>query len=285
MSKNETSKADPRRGRDAEGGTVAIGTHGNVEAALDRPRPLGCTLGVSRPLEAVRMAAWKLNLMPVLDGAEVLSRMSDEERTAAGLGTVAVPCWAVAAVDCRTRAVLGMMLTRSLETSTAISCLQMITRDKGAICNSAGVSGHWSQHGIPERIVVESGALFASPAFVGACHGLGMAIERTVAGMHASHDVIELRLQTAFKNLLSAVSRTSAFLILQSALAPRAPDYLRLALVGRIVGLYHDAPQAGLGGRTPLEMWDDDHQSGNAPLRPAARIARRQDEQKGCVNG
>jgi transposase InsO family protein len=233
MSKNEISKADSRRGRHAEGGTAAIGTHCDVEAALDRPRPLGCTLGVPRPLEAVRVVAWKLNLMPLLDGAEVLSRMSDEERTAAGLNPVAVPCWVVAAVDCRTRAVLGMELAHSLETSTAVSCLQMITRDKGAICNGAGVSGHWSQHGIPERIVVDSGALFASSAFVGACHDLGMAVERTFAGMHATHDVIEWRLQTTFNNILSAVSRTSAFLILQSALAPRAPDYLRDALVRR----------------------------------------------------
>jgi hypothetical protein len=46
--------------------------------------------------------------------------------------------------------------------------------------------------------------------------------------------------------------------------------------VRRIVGLYHDVPQAGLGG---------DHQSGNARLRTIARIARRQDDQKGCVNG
>jgi hypothetical protein len=38
-------------------------------------------------------------------------------------------------------------------------------------------------------------------------------------------------------------------------------------------------------GKTPFEVWEDDHQSGNALLRTIARIARRQDDQKGCVNG
>jgi hypothetical protein len=251
MLKNKSAQATSRSGRHAEGETAACRSHGNVEAAPGLLRPLGCNPGMSRPIETVRMVSWKLNLMPNLGGAELLSHMSDEERVAAGLGAVAAPCWAVAAVDCRTRAVLGMELGRSLEGSTAESCLKMITRDKGPVFSPAGVEGPWNQHGMPERIVVDSGALFASAAFVEACDDLGFTIERTIVGVQASRDVLERGLQTTIYNLLSEVSWTSAFLILQSALAPRAPDYVRAAVVRRIVGLYHDAPQAALGGKTP----------------------------------
>lgn len=38
-------------------------------------------------------------------------------------------------------------------------------------------------------------------------------------------------------------------------------------LVRWIVDIYHNKPHEGLGGRTPLEQWDADMESGNYPLR------------------
>ena len=40
-------------------------------------------------------------------------------------------------------------------------------------------------------------------------------------------------------------------------------DDLAFALVRWIVDIYHDTPQRGLGGRTPLRQWQEDHASGH----------------------
>jgi putative transposase len=47
------------------------------------------------------------------------------------------------------------------------------------------------------------------------------------------------------------------------------PEDLCVALVRWVVDIYHNRPHAGLGGRTPLRQWENDHEDGNFPLRAA----------------
>lgn len=285
MSKNKIWKAEGLRDGQAAGIGSVHATRPYVETALGCSRAPMASLTASRPLESVKMVAWQLHRRSGPFAAQRLAPTTDEATAALGLAAATMPFWAIAAVDCRTRVVLGMVFAREPEPSIATSCLQMVTCGEGLVVDAAGVAGGWVQRGIPEAIVIDSGALFSSSAFVAACRGHDISIKRNFAGPDVTHDVIERRLQATIAELLSKHPPLTSFTIVASALAPGAPDHLRMALARRIVGSYHDTPQNCLGGKTPLEMWKDDHQSGTVPLRPAVRNAPRQVEQEGWSAG
>ena len=122
-----------------------------VKHAMSKMRPVGRGLEVSRPLERVEVDEWKIDLMTILAQSGLLALFEHEELEALGLTDAKGRWWLVAAIDCRTRVILGMKLTKDPKTSSAVECLRMVVSDKGQFADAVGAVTPWSQFGSPRR--------------------------------------------------------------------------------------------------------------------------------------
>lgn len=252
------------------------------EEAMRRHRPVGRGIEVSRPLERVEIDENRVNLMTVMTQAGLAPLFSEEELAALGLDDGISRWWITLAVDCRTRVVLGMTLTKNPRTSSATSCLRMIVSDKGEISDATGAGLRWSQYGTPELLVADNGPAFMSIGFTDACNDLGIPLERTIAGVPAMRGTVERLFRTLSTGLAPRLGGRTFSNVVERAAHPseaRAcldPENFCFALVRWIVDIYHNTPHEGLGGRTPLRQWEEDHASGNFPLSaaPDARAKR-----------
>ena len=246
-----------------------------LEVAKRRFRPDGRGIEVSRPLERVEIDENTIDLMTVMTKAGMEPLFSEEELAELGLDD-GVRRWSMTlAIDCRTRMILGMTLTKDPRMSSATSCLRMIVSDKGEISDGVGAAMPWSQYGAPELLVADNGPAFMSIGFTDACNDLGIPLERTIAGAPSMRGTIERVFRTFGSGLLPRLAgRTFSNVVARGehpseARACLDPEDVCFALVRWIVDIYHNTPHEGLGGRTPLRQWREDHAAGNYPLSAA----------------
>lgn len=252
--------------------TVMIARHGR-EAAIKELRPVNRGLEVSRPLERVEIDEWRIDLISILGSARLHAVFGTEFLEAVGLDNSKARWWLVAAIDCRTRVILGMKLIRNPSASASRECLRMIISDKGQWSDQVGALTPWSQAGVPETLVADNGPGFKAEDFTRACLDLGITLERTIAGLPGMRGRIERLFQTASLGLTPRLKgRTFS--------NPRdRGDYpaedracfdtedVAFALIRWVVDIYHNTPHEGLGGLSPLEQWEADMADGNYPLR------------------
>ncbi|MHA7849531.1 transposase [Roseovarius sp.] len=252
--------------------TVLIARFGREEA-MKKLRPVGKGLEVARPGERVEMDEWCIDLLSIIRSAKLETVFGEEHLEALGLDGEKARWWLVAAIDCRTKICLGMKLTRNPSGSAARECLRMIVSDKGEWSDSVRACCAWSHSVVPEVLAADNGPGFKAHVFQDACIDLQMTVLRTIGGIPGMRGAIERLFHTAALGLMSRlVGRTFS--------NPRERgDYpaedracldaedVAFALVRWIVDIYHNTPHEGLGGRTPLEQWDADMESGNYPLR------------------
>jgi putative transposase len=252
--------------------TVLIARFGREEA-MKKLRPVGKGLEVSRPGERVEMDEWCIDLLSIIRSAKLETVFGEEHLKAIGLDGERARWWLVAAIDCRTKICLGMKLTRNPSGSAARECLSMIVSDKGEWSDSVRACCAWSHAVVPEVLAADNGPGFKAHVFQDACLDLQMTVLRTIGGIPGMRGTIERLFHTAALSLMPRlVGRTFS--------NPRERgDYpaedracldaedVAFALVRWIVDIYHNTPHEGLGGRTPLEQWDADMESGNYPLR------------------
>jgi putative transposase len=251
--------------------------------AISKMRPVGRGLEVSRPLERVEIDEWKIDLMTILAQAGLLALFEHEELEALGLTDAKGRWWLVAAIDCRTRVILGMKLTKDPKTSSAVECLRMVVSDKGQFSDAVGAVSPWDQFGTPETIVTDNASHFKSTRFTDTCTALGSAHMKAIAGMAGMRGTVERWFGTCTTNLLPRLSGRTFGSVIEKA-DDKPADHscltindLAFALVRWVVDIYHNRPHEGLGGRTPLQQWEADFADGNYPLRaaPDARMKRR----------
>ncbi|WP_096785354.1 Mu transposase C-terminal domain-containing protein [Rhodobacter sp. CZR27] len=246
-----------------------------IEKAMAKHRPVTTGLEVTRPLERVEMDEWRIDLITLMSQAGLLKLFSAEELEVLGLNDKKSRWWMVAAIDCRTRVLLGAMLTKDPKESSSMSCLRMVVSDKGAISDAVGAACRWTEAGAPEVLVTDNGPSFKSTVFTDACNDLGITIERTIAGMPTMRGTIERLFRTCGMGLLPRLNGRTFSDVVEKGDHPaekRAcldPEDICTVLVRWIVDIYHNTPHGGLGGRTPREQWEADHRDGNYPLRAA----------------
>jgi putative transposase len=254
-----------------------------VKHAMSKMRPVGRGLEVTRPLERVEIDEWKIDLMTILAQSGLLALFEPEELKALGLTDEKGRWWLVVAIDCRTRVILGMKLTKDPKTSSAVECLRMVVSDKGQFSDAVGALTPWSQFGTPEMIVTDNGSAFKAIRFTDTCTALGSAHMKAIAGLAGMRGTNERWFQTCTTGLLPRLSgRTFGSIIEKADDKPAdhaclSVDDLAYALVRWVVDIYHNRPHEGLGGRTPLQQWEIDFADGNYPLRaaPDTRTKRR----------
>ena len=155
------------------------------EQAMKRMRPTNKGLEVLRPLERVEMDEWKVDLLTILVKSGLLSMFNQEELKEMGLLDRMKRWWMCAAIDCRTKCIVGMSLTANPKTSSSIKCLRMVVSDKGQFADEMGALAPWSMFGTPETLYVDNGSAFKSAMFTSTCIDLGITKIQTLTGAPA----------------------------------------------------------------------------------------------------
>ena len=217
----------------------------------------------------------KIDLITELTNVGLLPLFTAKQLELLGLTNKKGRWWICMAIDCRTRLILGLILTKDPKSSAAARCLRMAVSDRGWLSDATGSATHWDQHAGVELISTDNGSAFKAIDFTHCCNDLGTGIERTIAGAPSMRGHIERVIQTLGQGLLPRLSgRTFSHVVERGdhpseARACLQPEDFCFALVRWIVDIYHNTPHEGLDGRTPLEQWEADHRDGNYPLRAA----------------
>ena len=263
-----------------------VARHGQ-KFAMKKMRAVSKGMEFARPLERVEMDEWKIDLLTILTQsgllsffeADVLQEMGLMDENGALLRTKR--WWLVVAICCRTRCILGMILTANPKSSSAIACLRMAMSDKGQFADAAGALSPWPFYGTPETLAVDNGSAFKSVEFTSACTDSGITKIATIAGDPWMRGVIErvffsLRLglltRLPGKTFKDAVDRGDYPAEERACLRI---DELAMVIVRWVVDVYHNSPHAGLGGRTPMAQWEADMKDGNFPLLAAPNKRQR----------
>lgn len=244
-----------------------------LQAAQKLFKPVGQGLQVDRPFERVEMDEWKIDLVSIMADAGLLQLFSTEELVNLGLDNTRSRWWVTAAIDCRTKCFVGAKLTRNPRTTAALECLRMTTLDKGRLADAVGAVSGWQMAGTAEMLVTDNGPAFKAARLSDTCADLGIVLERSIAGLPGMRGTVERVFRTAASTLLHRLNGRTFSSVLERGDHPAETraclnvENLCFALVRWIVDIYHNTPHSGLGGRTPLEQWEADHEEGNYPLR------------------
>ncbi|MDF1774246.1 MAG: DDE-type integrase/transposase/recombinase [Pseudophaeobacter sp. bin_em_oilr2.035] len=242
------------------------------EYAIKKLRPVNKGLEVSRPGERVEMDEWCVDLQSIIHSANLMEFFGAELLDLIGLNNETDRWWLVLAIDCRTKVILGMKLTRNPCASAAQECLRMIVSDKGAWADETGALSPWSMAAKPESLVTDNGPAFKSEAFTNCCLDLSIQALRTHAGVPGMRGTGERIFGTLSTDLMPRlVGRTFSNSIERGDYKSKGKaclyaDDVAFILVRWVVDIYHNSPHSSLGGRTPLEQWDEDMEDGNFPL-------------------
>lgn len=261
-----------------------IATYGSFETdlarlgrakAIRRNRPVGRGIEVSRPLERVEIDEHRIDLITVMKSEGMSPLFSEEDLDTLGLNDGDGRWWVTMAIDCRTRIVLGMTLTKGPKASSAKACLRMIVSDKGGISDATGATATWNQYGAPELLVANNGSAFMAIDFTDACNDLGIPLERTIAGAPSMRGTVERLFRTCANGLLPRLNGRTFSSVIERGDHPSGErachdvESLCFSLVRWIVDIHYNTPHQGLGGRTPLRQGEMDHAAGNFPLHAA----------------
>lgn len=241
------------------------------QEAMERMKPVSAGLSVSRPLERVETDECKINLLTIMAQSGLLGLFTREELEELGLDNKKDRWWLVFAIDGRTRMILGMQLTKNPTTSAAPECLRMTMSSKGEFADAVGALTPWTASGKCETLVADNG-VFKSARFTDSCANLGINVLRTIAGSPALRGMIERLFGTAAMKLFARLSGRTFSNVLERGDHPAeeraclATEDLCFALVRWIVDIYHNTPHEALGGRTPLQQWQEDRKNETTPF-------------------
>ncbi len=248
-------------------------------AALRKHRAVSTGLAPTRLLERVEMDEWRVDLLTLVSEMG-LDDLLDE--TGGGERAKSERLWLSVAIDATSRCIVAMKLDKSPTAATALRTLELITLDKGPWADAVGALSPWDMHGTPELIVTDCGAAYKSAEFRAACHDLRIAVERAPAGTPWMRPYIERVFRSIGTDLMARLTGRTFGNVLERGDADRetaaalTADDLGRALIRWVVDVYHNRPHAGLGGRTPLQVWralSADDQFGVIPP-PDARLRR-----------
>lgn len=239
---------------------VALHREGRVKAQA-RFFAVGAGLQVGRPLERVEMDGWKVDLMTLARSTGLFHKLAPELVEKMGLNGGKKRWYLIAAVCCTTRCIVGMTLSETENSESAIDCMRMIVSDKGQISDAVGAMSPWDMHGIPDLLVTDNGSAFKSHKFLVSARCLSLNCERAIAGLPQLRAMIERLFGTVSTNLISRLTGRTFSDVVERG---EYPSELRTVhtvqefanmLIRWVVDVYHNTPHEGLGGETPFECW------------------------------
>lgn len=241
---------------------VAVARMGQ-DWAVRRFSPVGEGLEVVRPLQRVEIDEFKIDLIALCVALRRRNFFSDEEWLALGFDGKKKRWWVSIAIDCASRCILAARLSRTPTTAGALATLEMAMTDKTEWSVAARTRSSWCQHGGIETVATDCGGPYLTDTYEAALEDLGIAILRTVAAKPDQRARIERLFRTVVTRLLPRLPGRTFSNVVERADHPaeeRAAltiDDLTTVLIRWLVDVYHNTPHVGLGGKTPLEAWNE----------------------------
>jgi putative transposase len=234
-----------------------------VAAARKAFAPVARGVDVQRPLQRVEMDEWQVDLVSLMSCSLGLSYFSDDDIKRLGLTGKKKRFWLTVIMCATTRCILGMRLSRTPTSQSAMQTVEMMLQDKGVWTDAVGALSSWHMQGKPELLVTDCGSAFTSVDFISAMEDLGIRAERAPAGFPEMRARIERLFRTMGTSLMSRLTgRTFSNIIERGdydskAKAALTVDDLCEALVRWVVDYYHRKLHKGLGVQAPVDCWND----------------------------
>lgn len=171
--------------------------------------------------------------------------------------------WICAAIDTRTRVILGIRVAAKPCAEEAVKLLRMVVRDKTDIAMAMGAESPWPFHGGLGMVACDTGSAFVSDEFISAVTALGgtmffppVKIPELRAEIERVFGTINSKLLTrifgrAFHNPKARGDYDS------EGRAVLDDDELARILTIFFVDFYHHNQHTGLGFKTPANSWSE----------------------------
>ncbi len=169
--------------------------------------------------------------------------------------------WICAAIDTRTRAILGIRIAKKPSAEEAIKLLRMVVRDKTDIAKAMGAESSWPFHGGLSMVACDTGSAFVSDEFIAAVTALGGTIFFPPVKIPELRAEIERVFGTINSKLLTrlygrAFHKPSARGDYDSeGRAVLDDEELARILTIFFVDFYHHHQHTGLDFKTPANCW------------------------------
>lgn len=231
------------------------------DEAMRKWAPRNRGLDLTRPLQRVEIDEKFIDLSTKMAEYGLDPLLTDAERLELGLDGTKGRWWISVAIDCATRCILAVRLTRTPTEACAIATVDMITCDKGPWADAVGARSSWHMHGIPELIVTDGGSAYVGDRLNAVMADLGIVFERSPAANPMMRGTIERLFLTLGLRLMPQLSGRTFSDVVERGYHPseeRAAlfaDEFAHALIRWMVDCYHNEVHEALGC-TPLQMWE-----------------------------
>lgn len=222
-------------------------------------------LGANVARNKYRVAHKHLKIAQILERVEIDNTPLDliviDELTKLVLGKP----WLTLAIDVKSRMIVGFYLSFNTPSShSVLQCLKQAVLPKEEILlKFDGFRNAWPAYGIPDLIALDNGMEFHSDALKKTCFEMAIQILFCPAATPWTKPFIERVFRTLAKGLIHTLPGTTFSNIIERG------DYaseeeavidiktLTHLITKWIVDIYHVTPHRGLGGNTPLAVWNE----------------------------
>lgn len=232
--------------------------HDGKEAAKRKWQPEHGGIDVVRAGERVEVDDHETDLHTVLAMIGVWKTMSKTERAK----VKRIRLWISAGIDVASRGLTALYVSaRPPSNKSAMTVLEMSTRDKTDIARRLGCSTAWIQGGTIETIAVDSATYFANRSFRIAVNDMGTDLFLPPAGEAPWRGFIERWFRTLSHQMFNYFNgRTWGSSVEKGdydseAEADMIADQVAECLLRWAIDGYHNAPHSELNGSTPQNRW------------------------------
>ncbi|MBK5571178.1 MAG: hypothetical protein I8N66_32885, partial [Ensifer sp. SSB1] len=215
-------------------------------------------IDVIRPLERIECDDHEIDLQSLLVKVGIWKTLSKADRKK----IKRVRLWITAMICVATRCIIALHVSAEPPSlKSAMTALEMSTRDKTDIARRLGCQSPWMQHGTGEMIAVDSAVYFAHRPYRVAVNDMGCDIFLPPAGEASMRGFIERWFHTLSHQMFNYFDgRTWGSIAEKGDYDPEAhanlvADLVAECLIRWLVDCYHNAPHTALNGATPFNRW------------------------------
>ena len=239
---------------------MTLTRHGR-QAANRQFAPVGMGMQIERPMQRVEFDEWEVDAITLMAEGGLFHHLTAEERKKLGLDKKKARWWITVAICCATRCIVGMVISRTPNSQSALRVIEMMMRDKGVWGDACGGLTPWNQFGWPSVIVTDCAAYNISALIQARTSDLGITVQYCPAGDPHLKGRIERVFGTFATQLMPRLSgRTFSNSVERGDYeseqrAVLSPEEFCTVMVRYVVDVYHRTPHSGLNGETPLDCW------------------------------
>ncbi|WP_421365872.1 hypothetical protein [Agrobacterium tumefaciens] len=228
------------------------------EAARREWQPESGGIDVIRPLERIECDDHETDLQTLLVKIGIWAKLSKAERKKIKRTRLTI----TAMICVATRCIVALHVSAEPPSlKSAMTALEMSTRDKTEIAHRLGCQSPWPQGGTHEHVAVDSAMYFAHRPYRVALNDAGIEIFLPRAGDASWRGFVERWFLTFSHQMFNYFDARTWGSIAEKgdydaeAHANMVADQVAECMIRWCVDGYHNAPHDGLNGATPLNTW------------------------------